>query len=119
MAPHEKLEAWQATHALALAVYRVTDGWPRAEQYGLTSQVRRAAFSAASNIAEGAAKRGAKEFARFLDISLGSLAELEYSFRLAEDLGYLKGEVLVKMKGLQTSAGRLTRRLLQAVLRRA
>lgn len=118
MSPHEKLRAWQACHALALAVYRVTDRWPRTEQYGLTSQVRRAAFSAASNIAEGSAKRGAKDFARFLDISLGSLAELEYSFRLAEDLGYLGGDLLTEIKGLTASAGRLTRRLLQAVLRR-
>jgi len=119
MAPHEKLRAWQATHALTLCTYRATDTWPRTEQYGLTSQVRRAAFSAASNIAEGAAKRGAKDFARFLDTSLGSLGELEYSFRLAEDLGYLRGEALTEIKSLHSSAGKLTRRLHQAVLRRA
>jgi len=107
MSPHEKLRAWQACHELALAVYRVSDRWPRTEQYGLTSQVRRAAFSAASNIAEGSAKRGAKDFARFLDISLGSLAELEYSFRLAEDLGYLSGDLLTEIKGRTASAGRL------------
>ena len=119
MPPHEKLRAWQAAHALTLAVYRATDTWPRVEQYELTSQVRRAAFSAPSNIAEGAAKRSAKEFARFLDISLGSLGELEYSIRLAEDLGYLRGETLTEIRGLHSSAGRLTRRLLQAVLRRS
>jgi four helix bundle protein len=119
MAPHEKLRAWQAAHALTLAVYRATDAWPRVEQYGLTSQIRRAAFSVPANIAEGAAKRGAKDFARFLDISLGSLGELDYGFRLAEDLGYLRGEALTEIRGLHSSAGRLTRRLLQAVLRRS
>jgi hypothetical protein len=52
-------------------------------------------------------------------MSLGSLGELEYSFRLAEDLGYLRAEALTEIRGLHSSAGRLTRRLLQAVLRRA
>jgi len=118
MAPHERLEAWQVTHKLALATYRTTDSWPRDEKYGLISQLRRCAFSAASNIVEGAAKRGRKEFARYLDISLGSLAELEYGFRLAQDLSYLKSPDLEEVKSLQSSAGRLTRRLYEAVARR-
>ena len=91
MAPHERLEAWHAAHKLALATYRTTKSWPPEERYGLVSQLRRSAFSAAANIVEGAAKRGRQEFARYLGISLGSLAELEYGFRFAEDLGYLLG----------------------------
>jgi len=118
MAPHERLEAWQVTHKLALATYRTTDTWPRDEKYGLISQLRRCAFSAASNIVEGAAKRGRREFARYLDISLGSLAELEYGFRLAQDLSYLKSPDLEEVTSLQSSAGRLTRRLYEAVARR-
>ncbi|MGH8622565.1 MAG: four helix bundle protein, partial [Burkholderiales bacterium] len=78
MAHYEKLLAWKECHALALMVYRATEKFPRHERYGLTAQARRAAFSAAANIAEGSAKRGAAEFRRFLDIALGSISELEY-----------------------------------------
>ena len=116
MSPHERLEAWQVCHQLVLRVYQVTNNWPRHEIYGLVSQTRRCAFSAPANIAEGAAKSGKNEFARFLDISLGSLGELEYCIRLAGDLSYLTGDELKGVKDLQASAGRLTRRLHQAIV---
>jgi hypothetical protein len=77
--PYERFEAWKVSHELALAVYSATRGWPRSELYGLTSQLRRAALSAPTNIAEGCAKRGPAEFRRFLDYSLGSLSELQPS----------------------------------------
>jgi four helix bundle protein len=76
MMPYEKFEAWQVAHELALEIYRVTDKWPKEERFGLTIQLRRAALSAPTNIAEGAAKRGNREFRRFLDIALGSLSEV-------------------------------------------
>src|SRR6266481_1254914 len=69
---YEKLHAWRECHELALAVYRVTKRFPDDERYGLTSQTRRAAFSAAVNIVESSARRSTKEFRRFLDISLSS-----------------------------------------------
>ena len=115
MAPHERFEAWQYAHRVTLAIYRVTKTWPIEERYGLSAQVRRCAYSVPANIVEGAAKRGRKEFARYLDISLGSHAELGYGIRLAEDLGYLSGETLENLKTLHASAGRLTRRLYEAV----
>jgi four helix bundle protein len=118
MAPHERLKAWQATHRLVLAWYRVTDGFPVREKYGLTAQIRRSAFSAGANIAEGAAKSSPRDFARFLDIALGSLGELEYAQRLAADLAYLVDENLKEIGELQASAGRLTRRLHQAIVAR-
>jgi four helix bundle protein len=90
---HEQLKAWTACHELALAVYEATKSWPSSELYTLTSQARRAAYSAAANIAEGSAKKGSREFRRYLDTSLGSLAELSYVFVLARDLGYLKPEI--------------------------
>ncbi|MBA3258908.1 MAG: four helix bundle protein, partial [Gemmatimonadales bacterium] len=68
---HERLKAWVACHELALAVYRCSRDWPSTERYALTSQARRAAYSAAANIAEGAAKHGARTFRRYLDIALG------------------------------------------------
>ena len=69
-----------------LETYRATKSFPREELYGLTSQARRAAFSAAVNIVEGSAKHGAREYRRFLDITIGSLAELGYAFRVAREL---------------------------------
>lgn len=89
MQPYERLIAWQRAHAFALEVHRATAQWPKEERYGLTSQVRRAAFSSAVNIVEGCARRGRREFRRFLDISYASLAEAGYILLLARDLGYL------------------------------
>src|SRR5437867_12095832 len=88
--PYERLHAWRESHELALAVYRATKCFPTEELYGLTSQTRRAAFSAAVNIVEGAARKGVKEFRRFLSISLASLAELEYALEVADALGYVE-----------------------------
>jgi four helix bundle protein len=89
MAIYQRIKAWQRCHQLCLAVYSVTNSWPPAERFGLISQARRAAHSAAANIAEGCAKRGPREFRRYLDISLGSLSELSYTLMLARDLKIL------------------------------
>lgn len=89
MLGHERLRAWEPWHELALGVYRSTERWPIHERYGLTSQIRRATVSAATNIAEGAGKRGVRECRRYLDIALESLAETSYLLRLARDLGIL------------------------------
>src|SRR5712691_6220561 len=86
MAPYEKLHAWRECHELALAVYRATKSFPTEEQFGLTSQIRRAAFSSAVNIVEGSARRSRKEFRRFLDISLSSLTEVGYALRFSRKL---------------------------------
>lgn len=107
MMPFEKLTAWQCCHELFLEVYRITKGFPKSELYGLTSQMRRASFSAAANIAEGSAKRGPREFRRFLDISVGSLAELAYALRAAWDLGLLTEEDHQTLTAIRTKAGKL------------
>jgi four helix bundle protein len=118
-ARRKNLKAWLACHELVLAVYRETRSWPGTEQYGLTSQARRSAYSAAANIAEGAAKRGTREFRRFLDISLGSLSELSYILQLARELHYLKPEVWGQVEAIRDHAGRLTWGLYRAVARKA
>jgi four helix bundle protein len=105
---HKGLKSWKSCHELVLAVYRATADWPRREQYGLIAQARRAAYSAAANIAEGSAKRGSREFCRFLDISLGSIAELSYTLLLARDLDYIKPEDWGEIEALRDHAGRLT-----------
>jgi four helix bundle protein len=105
---HEKLKSWSACHDLALKIYRLSGSWPRDEMYGLIAQARRAAYSAAANIAEGSAKRGSADFRRFLNISLGSLSELSYVLLLARDLSYLKAEEWGEIEALRDHAGRLT-----------
>ena len=109
--PYERFEAWKVSHELALAVYAATRGWPRSELYGLTSQVRRAALSAPTNIAEGSAKRGPAEFRRFLDYSLGSLSELAYLLRFARDEQFLTDDAWTKLQQMRDKAAILTWRL--------
>src|SRR5260370_22800254 len=82
------LMVWKKAHALTLASYRGTAGFPRQEIYGLVSQIRRCSASIAANIAEGCGKRSNAEFQRFFHIAAGSPSELEYHFLLAKDLGF-------------------------------
>ncbi|RMF44252.1 MAG: four helix bundle protein [Deltaproteobacteria bacterium] len=90
MKSHKDLLVWQKSVDFVTAIYSATKSWPIEEQYGLTSQVRRAAVSVPCNIAEGAGRGGRKEYTRFLDIALGSLAEVETQLVIAARLGYVK-----------------------------
>jgi len=83
---------WQKGHNLVLKIYKVTRKFPREELYGLISQMRRAGVSIPANIAEGCGKKGDADFARFLQISMGSASELEYYVLLSHDLSYLSTE---------------------------
>lgn len=85
----KNLEVWKLADAFALEVYRVTKKFPREEVYGLTSQLRRAALSVPTNIVEGYSRRGDRELRRFLDIALGSLAEVKYLLHFSHSLNYL------------------------------
>lgn len=115
MLAYERLHAWKLCHELVLDVYGATASFPRHELYGLTSQARRAAFSAAANLAEGAAKRGPAEFRRFIDISIGSLAELAYILRLARDLQFLSADEWSRIDALRRRAGFVTWRLYRGI----
>lgn len=86
---HEDLEVWKLARALAGDTYRMTAKLPFEERFGLQSQMRRAAVSVLSNLAEGAARDSRADFSRFLAVSMGSLAELEVQCSLCEDLGFL------------------------------
>jgi four helix bundle protein len=107
MVPYEKFEAWKVAHNLALEVYRISEHWPACERYQLTSQVRRAALSVPTNIAEGAAKRGPREFRRYLDIARGSLSELSYLLRFSKDRGILNVETFEALDELRNRAGKV------------
>jgi four helix bundle protein len=111
MLRHERVRAWELCHELTLAIYRSTETWPKSELYGLTSQLRRAAVSAAANIAEGATKLGSREFRRYADTSLGSLAEVSYLLRLAKDLELLNATQHEALEDLRKRAGGLTWKL--------
>jgi len=109
--PYEKYDAWKVSHSLALSVYQATERWPKSELYGLTAQTRRAALSIPTNIAEGAAKLGPREFRRYLDISLGSLSELSYLLRFSRDRGLLQTAEWEHLDGTRNTAGKLVWRL--------
>jgi four helix bundle protein len=84
-----ELQVWQRSHALALDVYRVTAVFPTEERFGLTSQMRRAMVSVGANIAEGSKRKHGADYARFLNMAEGSLAEVECLVLLGRDLNYL------------------------------
>ena len=105
MKPYHRLEAWQKAHAFAVAVHLETRGFPPDERYGLTSQLRRAAFSVAANIVEGSGKRGPREFGRFLDIALGSMPEVTYALEYAQGVGYLTDDRYQVLEALRNEAG--------------
>lgn len=117
-APYDHSPAWVACYDLAVTLYRVTRTWPREEKYGLISQVRRAAFSAPANIAEGMARHGVGELRRFLDYSLGSIAELDVALRLARDTGILDPSQWQEVETLRQTAGRITGGLSRSLRRR-
>ena len=85
MKDSRKLKVWEKSHQLVLALYTITASFPREETYGLTSQIRRAASSIPSNIAEGCGRDGDAELSRFCIIARGSASELEYQILLARD----------------------------------
>lgn len=116
MAPFDNLDAFKASYELGLAVFRSTERWPKREIFGLSAQIRRAAMSISANIAEGSAKNGEREFRRYLDISLGSLAEVQVMIRFAADLHIISSKEAESLESLRSLAGRLTWRLYKAIL---
>ena len=91
----KRLAVWKRSLKLATNIYRLTSDFPKQENYGLTSQIRRSAVSISSNIAEGAGRNSDQDFARFLSISYGSACELETQILISKDLGYLHDEMLI------------------------
>lgn len=85
-----ELKVWEKAHHLTLALYKVTQHFPKEELYGLTSQIRRAASSIPANIAEGCGKGSDNELARYMQIAMGSASELEYHILLSKDLEYIE-----------------------------
>lgn len=87
--PHRRLDVWKRSLLLTREIYKTTSAFPKSEEYGLVSQMRRAAVSIPSNLAEGAGRKGSKEFKQFLNIAQGSISELDTQIELALMLGYI------------------------------
>ena len=93
------LKVWQRSHGLVLKVYRLARSFPADEKYGLVSQLRRAAVSVSTNIAEGSKREGRQDYASFLNIAEGSLVETECLLMIARDLEYLTPDALAPLLG--------------------
>ncbi len=109
------LKVWQKGHQLALTVYKATSAFPTEERYGLTTQMRRASTSIPANIAEGCGRSGGGDFARFLQIAMGSASELEYFFLLSRDLGLLGVEEYERLAGDTIEIKRMLASLIEKV----
>ena len=115
MRDHRKLRAFELADNIVMEVYRVTRGFPKEELFGLTSQVRRAAMSIASNIVEGCARNSEGDYLRFLDMSYGSAKELEYQLSVADRLGY--STELQPIRDKSSEAARVLNALINSIRR--
>ena len=93
MSDYKNLIVWKKSHEFVLKIYKISSSFPRDEQYGITSQIRRASISMPSNIAEGSARGSDADFARFLRIALGSANEVDYLLLLAKEISIIKPEI--------------------------
>ena len=104
---YENLDAWVKAVELTADIYEITRGFPKEEIYGLTSQIRRAVISISSNVAEGAGRPSEKDFARFVDIGMGSLNETESLLIVAHKLGFINSEAYVSTRSKTEELGRI------------
>lgn len=112
---HRDLKVWQIALDLTESLYRLSSDWPKHEQYGLVSQIRRASVSIAANIAEGAGRRTTGEFIQFVGIARGSLAEVETLLIIARRLGYIEDAVCKALLQDIFELGRMTTGLIQSL----
>jgi four helix bundle protein len=111
---YKKLIAWQKADDLAYQVYLETKKFPRDEIYGITSQLRRATISIATNIVEGSGRQGKNEQKQFINIAIGSMVESEYLLEFCLRLKYLNNESYSKLEGLRKEVGALLWRFYQS-----
>ncbi len=115
---YRDLEVWQKGMACAKVVYQETQGFPSEERFGLVNQMRRAAVSIPSNLAEGHARFGTAEFMRFISIAIGSVAELETQILLSAELGYLKAGAGKQLLSQLDTIGKMLRGLQRSLSKR-
>ncbi len=118
MQDFRNLNVWKNSHSLTLGIYKATKTFPKHEMFGLTSQIQRAAVSVPANIAEGCGKFTDADFARYLQIAMGSASELEYLLLLAHDLTYLPHDVYTSLHTTLVQTRKMLNVLLQTVRRK-
>ncbi|KMQ62597.1 S23 ribosomal protein [Chryseobacterium sp. BLS98] len=97
MRDYKRYDVWKLAHELVKEIYIISENFPKSELFGLTSQIRRSSVSIPTNIAEGCGRSTDKEFARFLEISIGSTNETEYLLLLSCDLGFSSEDQLISL----------------------
>lgn len=110
MRDYKKYDTWKISHELVKEIYIISENFPKSELFGLTSQIRRAGVSIPTNIAEGCGRSTDKEFARFLEISIGSTNETEYLLLLSCDLGFTSED---KIAGPNAQLNLIRQKLIQ------
>jgi four helix bundle protein len=115
---HRRLVLWQKSVRLAVEIHRVSRRLPKHELFGLAAQMKRAAVSIPSNVAEGAARHTTRDYIRFLYIARGSAAEIDTHLMLAEELGYLMRVELAPALAISEEVGRLLNGVISALHRR-
>jgi four helix bundle protein len=114
-----KYEVFKRADGLVLEIYKLTASFPNNELFGLTSQMRRAAYSIPMNLAEGAARSGAEEFAQFINVAVGSCEEVRYQIHLASALGHVPPETASKLDADYEEVKRMLAGLLACVTGRS
>ena len=115
----KSLDVWQLSKDLTVKIYAITENFPAKEQFGLTSQIRRSAISIISNIAEGSAKGSNADFARFISIAQGSIAELEAQLIIANEIKYLDNNLFNEICEKISIIGKMLRGLKNSILRKS
>lgn len=115
MKGYKRLMVWQRVHELILLIYEDTKKFPAYEQFGLTSQIRRAAVSIGANLVEGQASNSKKDFLNFLNIANRSLVETEYLLEIASDLKYLASNDYLKLDQIRGQIGALLNGLIRSI----
>jgi len=115
MGGFRQLLVWQKSYDLTLEIYKLTKDFPAEERFGVTSQLRRAAYSIPSNISEGYERNHRKEYIQFLHIAKGSLGEMETFLLLGRDLGYLNSETYTKLENNRSEIAKMLTGLVQSL----
>jgi four helix bundle protein len=109
------LEVWKLSHELVLSIYKITENFPKSEQFGLVSQIKRSAVSIPTNIIEGQARQYRKEFIQFLYIAKGSLDETNYYLLLSKDLGFISEQTYQELSEICTRIKMMLYKLIKSM----
>jgi len=113
MQDFKKLKVWEKAHSLTIDIYKITKRLPKQELYGITNQIRRASVSIATNISEGCGRESRADFARFLQIAVGSASEVEYLLLLSNDLNLLEKNEMESLNNKNVEIRMMLTKLIQ------